>query len=129
MLELGLFMAPKDSRVAKDGLVFRETLPEDIPLAWSTDWQQILALRRRAGDNTAFLVVEVPDLPWGWAYQRFTIGRQSPPQPGIPWVATTDLPIMVSSREKWSREKLLEFNRAMVTFGRPGSFARILRPA
>jgi hypothetical protein len=43
-------------------------LEADFPLAWQKDWRTIKSALGN-GDNSSLLVVEVPDTPWGWAYQ------------------------------------------------------------
>ena len=76
---------------------------------------EIIAAATRLGigrtEVVAHLCLDVPDTPWGWAYQTF-IRRTN---------ITGVIGVMVSSPDR-----LTEFNRSMVLNGRPCHFARAI---
>ena len=81
---------------------------------------EIIAAATRLGiersEVVAHLCFEVPDTPWGWAYQTF-IQRTN---------ITGAIGVMVSSAEDFAAggpDRLTEFNRSMVLNGRPCHFA------
>ena len=71
-------------------------------------------------DLREILCVEVPDTPWGRAYQAYIIAIDS----------TLFLPVMVSNVDDYTAagaNRLRDFNRAMVVAGKPCHFARVSR--
>jgi hypothetical protein len=111
-----------------DAIMVRDFLRSEAPLCWRRppDMAEIAINANRLGisqqQTTAYLVLEVPDTPLGWAYQDHARRSTRPGQLGV--IVTAQVTF-----EAGGVGRLSDFEYSMETQGRPCHFAFVYGPA
>jgi hypothetical protein len=107
-----------------DAIMVRDFLRTEAPLCWRRppDIAEIAINANRLGisqqQTTAYLVLEVPDTPLGWAYQDHARRSTRPGQLGV--IVTAQVTF-----EAGGVGRLSDFEYSMETQGRPCHFAYV----